>query len=184
MFTKHKVISYIFLISLVLVLPNLSHSIEDAKSCRGWDCSVEGQICPMGVPGAQRGAFRCTNKKWKPMYNQTSTCPGWDCDDEGRVCNNKGLYICAYLSPRLHTIRTDDRRGEVEAGSARRRWVPIASSCTGYVCSEEGQLCPRGVPGAGNDTWVCIRGEGKTRWLHGRDATGSNERWAAIACGD
>ena len=36
----------------------------DATSCSGWDCSVEGQFCPKGVPGASAGNFLCKNKKW------------------------------------------------------------------------------------------------------------------------
>lgn len=38
--------------------------IMDATSCSGWDCSIEGQFCPKGVPGATSGNFLCTNKKW------------------------------------------------------------------------------------------------------------------------
>jgi hypothetical protein len=38
--------------------------IKDATSCRGWDCSIEGQICPQGVPGASEGDYQCTNSRW------------------------------------------------------------------------------------------------------------------------
>lgn len=38
--------------------------ITDATSCSGWDCEIEGQFCPMGVPGASAGNFLCKDKKW------------------------------------------------------------------------------------------------------------------------
>ena len=38
--------------------------IMDATSCSdGGDCSIEGQFCPKGVPGAS-GNYLCKNKKW------------------------------------------------------------------------------------------------------------------------
>lgn len=40
-------------------------SIPNAKSCRGWNCSIEGQYCPPGVPGSSRGGYTCCNKKWR-----------------------------------------------------------------------------------------------------------------------
>ena len=38
--------------------------ITDATSCSGWDCEIEGQFCPTGVPGASAGNFLCKDKKW------------------------------------------------------------------------------------------------------------------------
>ena len=34
----------------------------DATSCSGWDCNIEGQFCPKGVPGASAGNFLCKDK--------------------------------------------------------------------------------------------------------------------------
>ena len=39
-------------------------AVPDATECRGWDCSIEGQNCPKGVPGASSSSFCCTNGKW------------------------------------------------------------------------------------------------------------------------
>ena len=35
-----------------------------ADSCKGWDCSYEGQICPNGAEGASGSDFICRNSKW------------------------------------------------------------------------------------------------------------------------
>ena len=39
-------------------------TVPDATSCRGWGCSIEGQFCPKGVPGAGSASYICTNKRW------------------------------------------------------------------------------------------------------------------------
>lgn len=39
--------------------------IPNAKSCKGWDCSINGQYCPPGVPGSSKKGYTCCNKKWK-----------------------------------------------------------------------------------------------------------------------
>tara|TARA_X000000368_G_C23058038_1_gene725076 strand:+ start:8011 stop:9975 length:1965 start_codon:yes stop_codon:yes gene_type:complete len=36
-----------------------------ATSCGGWNCSIEGQICPQGAPGASGTSYVCKNKKWR-----------------------------------------------------------------------------------------------------------------------
>lgn len=36
----------------------------NATQCSGSNCSIEGQICPRGVPGASDASFKCTNSKW------------------------------------------------------------------------------------------------------------------------
>ena len=38
--------------------------IPDADSCRGFDCSIEGQKCLAGKPGAGNKNWICKNKKW------------------------------------------------------------------------------------------------------------------------
>jgi len=40
-----------------------------ATSCKGWDCTIEGQKCPKGVPGAASTDYYCKNRKWtqKPV---------------------------------------------------------------------------------------------------------------------
>ena len=67
MLQKLKVTSYALLILLLLVLP--SQAIAEsgfAKSCKGWNCTYEGQVCPQGVPGASAGNYICLNSKWVP----------------------------------------------------------------------------------------------------------------------
>ena len=39
-------------------------SIPNAKSCKGWNCSIEGQYCPPGVPGSGGSGYTCCKKKW------------------------------------------------------------------------------------------------------------------------
>merc|ERR1719494_1123543 len=46
------------------VRPERAHATSDATSCRGWDCTVEGQYCPPGVPGSSDVGYCCKNKKW------------------------------------------------------------------------------------------------------------------------
>jgi hypothetical protein len=41
-----------------------SNIIPDADSCRGFDCSIEGQTCLAGKPGAGNSNWVCKNKKW------------------------------------------------------------------------------------------------------------------------
>ena len=51
-------------------------AITDATSCSGWDCEIEGQFCPMGVPGASSGNFLCKDKKWvKVVGRPTAAAP-------------------------------------------------------------------------------------------------------------
>ena len=38
--------------------------IPDADSCRGFDCTIEGQRCLSGKPGAGNKNWICKNKKW------------------------------------------------------------------------------------------------------------------------
>ena len=56
----------------------MTPAIPDATSCRGWDCSTEGQFCPKGVPGASHENFLCKDKKWvavasRPPPTETQT---------------------------------------------------------------------------------------------------------------
>ena len=97
MLEKFKIAFYALIVGLVLVLPSLAHSDEDATSCKGWNCNIEGQICPQGVPGASGGDFICTNSKWVEM---AKSCKGWNCSIEGQICPkdvpgaSAGDFIC------------------------------------------------------------------------------------------
>jgi len=37
-----------------------------AKSCKGWNCSHDGQLCPQGAKGASDKSFICLNSQWVP----------------------------------------------------------------------------------------------------------------------
>ena len=45
----------------------------DATSCSGWDCNIEGQFCPKGVPGASTGNFLCQDKKWMQVDSRPTS---------------------------------------------------------------------------------------------------------------
>ena len=45
----------------------------DATSCSGWDCNIEGQFCPKGVPGASAGNFLCKDKKWMQVDSRPTS---------------------------------------------------------------------------------------------------------------
>ena len=38
--------------------------IPNATNCDGWKCSIEGQVCPQGTPGASDGTYICQNSSW------------------------------------------------------------------------------------------------------------------------
>jgi len=84
MFQKFKITFYSLIVLLVLVLPSQAVADSFAASCKGWDCSHEGEICPLGAPGAQDGTFICANSKWEPI--EAESCKGWNCSHEGQVC--------------------------------------------------------------------------------------------------
>ena len=67
MFQKFKITFYSLIVLLVLVLP--SQTIAEsgyAKSCKGWNCSHDGQLCPQGAKGASDKSFICLNSQWVP----------------------------------------------------------------------------------------------------------------------
>ena len=52
---------------MVLTLPSYGQDdISDAKSCLGFECSIVGQICREGTPGADVGDYICTDElQWE-----------------------------------------------------------------------------------------------------------------------
>ena len=101
MLEKFKIAFYALIVGLVLVLPSLAHSDEDATSCKGWNCNIEGQICPQGVPGASAGDFICTNSKWGQIRRHGKQWPGRDptCTGEYRHLN---ADVCEMLNTRYN----------------------------------------------------------------------------------
>ena len=61
-----------------------------AKSCPGFDCDIEGQICPTHrldgtpTPGSNGIEYICQDKKWERRY--ADRCDGFECDIEGQIC--------------------------------------------------------------------------------------------------
>lgn len=62
-------------------------SISPAESCSGYNCTIENQICPKGVPGASKSSYVCKNKKWKE-------CPTFELDDNCNV-RKSGEGLCS-----------------------------------------------------------------------------------------
>ena len=66
-------------------------AIPDATECPGWDCTIEGQFCPQGLPGSSSRSYLCVNKKWtaaggggrnpgvtgRPQYSDYDPTPGY-----------------------------------------------------------------------------------------------------------
>jgi len=83
MLQKLKVTSYALIV--LLVLPSQAVAVDKyADSCKGWDCSHEGQVCPQGAEGARGTSFICTDSKWVPIL--VGSCKGWECSQDGQLC--------------------------------------------------------------------------------------------------
>ena len=73
MFHQLKITSCAFIVALVpflfLPLPTLAqmpHPLTPmASSCKGWECTIEGQVCFEGLPGASDASYVCTDNKWE-----------------------------------------------------------------------------------------------------------------------
>jgi hypothetical protein len=78
-------------------------SVPNATSCHGWACNIEGQVCPLGTPGASDGTYVCQNGSWTKSSSQipnATSCHGWACSIENQVCPlgtpgaSDGTYVC------------------------------------------------------------------------------------------
>jgi hypothetical protein len=58
--------------------------IPDADSCRGFDCTIEGQKCPSGKPGAGTKNWICKNKKWIVDDGSSTVVPQQSTVDYGK----------------------------------------------------------------------------------------------------
>jgi hypothetical protein len=87
MLQKFKIIFYTLIVLFVLSgFSNQDVGIDKfiAPSCKGWNCTYEGQVCPLGSEGASDQSFICRNSKWVPIL--ADSCKGWNCDVEGQLC--------------------------------------------------------------------------------------------------
>ena len=48
-------------------------AIPNATNCNGWTCSIEGQVCPQGTPGASDGTYVCQNGSWTKNNNAVNS---------------------------------------------------------------------------------------------------------------
>lgn len=60
-------------------------TIQDADSCRGFDCTIEGQKCPAGKPGAGTKNWVCKNKRWGVDDAAVAPQPTIDYGKQGRI---------------------------------------------------------------------------------------------------
>jgi len=72
----------------------------DATSCSGWDCTIEGQFCPKGLPGASSYAYTCGypetselndhltagNLHWIARGPERPSCKSFDYYKESQGC--------------------------------------------------------------------------------------------------
>ena len=70
-----------------------SSKLENAKSCKGHTCTIEGQICPKGVPGASGMSYLCQkNDKNKLKWNY---CSSIYLDDDCNKRPRTGNGLCS-----------------------------------------------------------------------------------------
>jgi hypothetical protein len=62
-----------------------TQTIQDADSCRGFDCTIEGQKCPAGKPGAGTKNWVCKNKRWGVDDAAVAPQPTIDYGKQGRI---------------------------------------------------------------------------------------------------
>lgn len=115
-----------------------------AGSCTVPDCTCEGQQCPSGSPGSSSNGFTCLNGKWV----ENSPAPQ--------------VFQSTYTEPPVqavsNTIETTSQNlnDAIQSVSINNIMCMLpASSCTGWDCNCEGQLCPPGVPGSSARGYTC-----------------------------
>lgn len=68
---------------------------RNAINCKGLPCSIEGQLCPQGTPGAKSGNFCCYGKKWtkvkSPSCKVKNVSPYQKVKDD--ECNGQGVGL-------------------------------------------------------------------------------------------
>jgi hypothetical protein len=74
----------------------------DATSCSGWDCTIEGQFCPKGLPGSTSYAYTCGypetselsndhltagNLHWIARGDTRPSCKSFDYSKDSQACS-------------------------------------------------------------------------------------------------
>ena len=73
---------------------NIERFTNNATSCEGYNCTIENQICPKGVPGATNSSYVC--KKNKDGAKKWTECPTLELDDNCNVKVKKnGEGLCS-----------------------------------------------------------------------------------------
>jgi hypothetical protein len=96
-----------------------SSGVADATSCKGWDCTIEGQKCPKGAPGAENSDFFCKNSKWTEGAGSGATSI-WIGDGYTDDCINRGQTVytgCGY------TYATESARNEQCGSGGTSLWI-------------------------------------------------------------
>jgi hypothetical protein len=80
----------------------------EADHCKGWECDIKGQVCPMGVPGASDASYMCTcvyvngtctKLKWDEISDEDLTA---ERDGKQRRCvDDPGCEILRFLGNAL-----------------------------------------------------------------------------------
>jgi hypothetical protein len=170
MYHQLKITSMAFIVALVpfLFLSSPAIGIEDADSCKGSNCSTEGQFCRQGALGASDASYICDNKKWVellprpcrddedyclPGDHMAASCKGWECNTEGQVCPQgvPGASTASYICDNKKWVELIPPKPMETAHCKWQRW----KGTYGPNCKENGLFCPQGVPGAPEHSYVC-----------------------------
>ena len=102
-FFKKNMVIIVLIILVVLMLckpkrKKVKEGFSDippppAKECKGYDCTIPGQICPKGVPGASGMNYLCQEndkgeRKWKP-------CKAFDFTNDCTPITKNGNGLCS-----------------------------------------------------------------------------------------
>ena len=147
MLQKLKVTSFALIV--LLVLPSQAVAVDKyADSCKGWDCSHEGQVCPQGAEGASGTSFICTDSKWVPIL--VGSCKGWECSQDGQLCPQgaEGAkdtdYVCydGKWTPAKYCDAAEVGQAfspQISGGGLKIIWEQISLQCR----LSERELCER-----------------------------------------
>jgi hypothetical protein len=96
-----------------------SGAVADATSCKGWDCTIEGQKCPKGAPGAENSDFFCKNSKWTEGAGSGATSK-WIGDGYTNDCIDRAQTVysgCGY------TYATESARNAQCGPGGTSMWI-------------------------------------------------------------
>ena len=101
-FLKNNPILIITLIIVILMLckpkkskvkEGFSSKPENAESCKGYNCTIEGQICPKGVPGASGMSYLCQKNDKNEL--EWKGCKAFDLHNDCSPISRTGEGLCS-----------------------------------------------------------------------------------------